>query len=265
MMYLQHFGLTACPLDKGTKVLFDDGQLAPLKERFNWLLESPGIGLLTADVGVGKTAALRQLASTLNPHRYQVIYTEDTDCSRRDLYSSLAIGLNIEPAYQRTRLWRQIKTRVLELADNKQLQIVWVIDEAQNLPGVFFHDFSGFLNFAFDSRELMTVWLVGLPNLLVTIDRVTNKALSSRIHVRVSLKPIVEPERFRALIEQAFKAVGCQQTLLSDSGLEMLRQASGGRPRQAGQILKVALRLAVPKGLTHLPDDLIEAAVEELR
>lgn len=264
-MYLQHFGLTGCPLDKGTTTLFDDGQLAVLKERFNWLLESPGIGLLTAEPGVGKTAALRQLTAPLNPHRYQVIYTEDTHCSRRDLYTTLALNLSLAPAWRCTQLWRDIKARVLELADTKQMQIVWIIDEAQNLPGDFYQDFSAFLNFAFDSRELMTVWLLGSPQMLQTINRASHAALSSRFHVRVELKPIVESARFRALIEHGFKAVGCQQTLLSDSGFEMLRQACGGRPRQACQILKAALRLGASKGLNHLPDELIEESVEILR
>ena len=45
-MYRRHFGLTHCPLGKQTKELFDDGQLKRLNQRFNWLLESPGIGLL---------------------------------------------------------------------------------------------------------------------------------------------------------------------------------------------------------------------------
>ena len=70
---------------------------------------------------------------------------------------------------------------------------------------------------------------------------------------------------FRALISHALEAVGCKQTLLSDSGMELLRQSSQGKPRQAGQILKAALRLAVPKGLNHLPDELIQEAVEVLR
>lgn len=264
-MYRQHFGITGCPLDKGSKTLFDCAQLALLKERFQWLLDAPGLGVLTGEAGVGKTAALRQITAPLNPHRYQTIYTQDTDCSRRDLYSQLALALGLEPAYRRTQLWREIKARVLELVDNRQVQPVWIIDEAQNLPTEFFRDFPAFLNFAFDSRELMTVWLVGLPGLLHTINRVPNAALSSRIHVRVSFQPIQDHERFRALIEHAFQAVGCQQTLLSDSGLEMLRQASQGIPRQAGQIIKTALRLAVPKGLNHLPDELIAEAVEVLR
>lgn len=263
-MYRKHFGITACPLDKGG-ALFDDGQLATLQERFQWLLDSPGIGVLSGDAGVGKTAALRQLTQPLNPHRYQTIYSPDTDCSRRDLYRNLAISLGLEPAYRRTQLWLDIKARVQDLADNKQVQLIWIIDEAQNLTGQFFRDFPAFLNFAFDSKEMLTVWLVGQPGLLYTLDRAPNAALASRIQVRVNLQPIQEHDQFRALVEHAFQAVGCSQTLLSDSGLEILRQASQGKPRHAGQILKAALRLAVPKGLNHLPDDLLQEAVAVLR
>ena len=46
-MYLQHFGLRHAPLGKDSPDLWDDGLLAPLQERFAWLLQSPGIGLLT--------------------------------------------------------------------------------------------------------------------------------------------------------------------------------------------------------------------------
>ena len=55
-MYLRHFGLTHPPLGKATTgELWDDGPLARLRERFLWLLEAPGIGLLTGEPGTGKT------------------------------------------------------------------------------------------------------------------------------------------------------------------------------------------------------------------
>ena len=63
---------------------------------------------------------------------------------------------------------------------------------------------------------------------------------------------------------EALRQAGAQHTLLSDSGLELLRQASQGLPRQAGRILKTSMQLAVPKGLNHLPDELIQQAIEEL-
>lgn len=264
-MYRQHFGLKAAPLDKSSIDLWDDGVLARLDERFQWLLHSPGLGLLTGEPGVGKTATLRRLTHSLNPHRYQVIYLAETDFGRNDLYRSLALALGLEPAYRRAQLWRDLKAAILERADAKNLLPVWIIDEAQNLPAEFFKDFPAFLNFAFDSRDLMTVWLVGHPSLAHTLDRAPHAALAGRIQVRMQLKPVIERERFAQLIHHGLQTAGCTHTLLADSGLEILRQASQGLPRQAGRILRAALRLAVPKGLNHLPDDLIQQAIEELR
>ena len=94
---------------------------------------------------------------------------------------------------------------------------------------------------------------------------VSDAALAGRIQVRVQLKPVLERERFAQLIQHSLKSAGCMNTLLSDSGLEILRQASKGLPRHAGRILRTAMRLAVPRGLNHLPDDLLQLAIEELR
>jgi len=263
-MYRQHFGLTCHPLGKENTQLWDDGVMAHLQEQFQWLLESPGIGLLTGEPGVGKTAALRHITSTLNPHRYQVIYTAETDFGRLDIYRSLALALGLEPAYRRAALWRDIKTHIQQMADAKQTLPVWIIDEAQNLPPEFFRDLPAFLNFAFDSKNLMAVWLAGHCSLTHTLDRAPYTAMNSRIQARVQLQPAIERERFAALIAFALKQAGCQHQLLSDSGMELLRQSSRGLPRHAGRILTTAMRMAVPKGLNHLPDDLLQQAIESL-
>lgn len=264
-MYLQHFGLAHAPLGKDLAEPWDDGALAELAQRFDWLLKSPGIGLLTGEPGVGKTAALRKLTRGLNPHRYLVLYQAETDFGRVDLYRGLARALGVEPSYRRAQLWRDIKQRVHELAEGKHMTPIWIIDEAQNLPAEFFRDFPAFLNFAFDSRDLISVWLVGHPALGQILQRHPYAALASRIQARVALQPIVQRERFAQLIAHGLKAAGCQHTLLADSGMEILRQASKGLPRQASRILCTAMRLAVPKGLNHLPDDLLQQAIEELQ
>jgi MSHA biogenesis protein MshM len=264
-MYLQHFGLAHAPLGKELAEPWDDGALTALAQRFDWLLQSPGIGLLTGEPGVGKTAALRQFTRALSPHRYLVLYQAETDFGRVDLYRELARALGVEPSYRRAQLWRDIKLRVHELVDAKQLTPIWIIDEAHNLPAEFFRDFPAFLNFAFDSRDLISVWLVGHPALAHMLQRAPYAALASRIQARVVLKPMVERERFAQLVAHGFKSAGCPHTLLADSGLEILRQASKGLPRQAGRILCTAMRLAVPRGLNHLPDELLQQAIAELQ
>ena len=264
-MYLQHFGLTHAPLGKDLAEPWDDGGLAHLAQRFEWLLKSPGIGLLTGEPGVGKTAALRKLTRALNPHRYLVLYQAETDFGRVDVYRGLARALGVEPSYRRAQLWRDIKQRVHELADARQVTPIWIVDEAQNLPPEFFRDFPAFLNFAFDSRDLLSVWLVGHPNLAATLQRAPYAALASRIQVCVQMRPIFERERFAQLVAHGLTSAGCQHTLLADSGMEILRQASKGLPRQTSRILCTAMRLAVPKGLNHLPDELLQQAIAELQ
>ena len=264
-MYQSFFGLTQAPLGKESLQLWDSGQIAGLTQQFNWLLRSPGVGLLTAEPGLGKTAALRQLTRTLNPHQYSVFYIAETDFGRLDFYRQLAILLGLSPSYRRAQLWRDIKEYITHLVTQKNLMPVFIIDEAQNLPSEFFRDFPAFLNFVFDSKDYMTVWLVGHPELAREIGRPTNSALASRLQARCELKPIVDRDAFKQLLEHGFTEAGCTHQLLSDSAIELIRMASQGNPRQAHQLIVTSLRLATDKKMTHLPDDIVKEAVALLK
>ena len=93
------------------------------------------------------------------------------------------------------------------------------------------------------------------------MERAPYAALAGRIQVRMHRKPVLERERFAARVQHAFKEVRYQHTLLADSGMELLRLAAQGLPRHAGRLL----RLAVPKGLNPLPNELLQQAIEALR
>jgi MSHA biogenesis protein MshM len=263
-MYRQHFGLTKAPLGKES-ILWDNGQLAGLATQFAWLLQSPGIGLLTAEPGIGKTAALREITRKLNPHQYQVFYVAETDFGRLDFYRHLACVFGLSPAYRRAQVWREIKEHVTNLITQKNILPILVIDEGQNLSHEFMRDFPSFLNFAFDSENRITVWLVGHPELARVIDRACHAALASRIQARYELHPITDREDFKKLILHGFEEAGCKQTLLSEPGIELVRMGSKGNPRHAHSILVTALQIATDKKQNHLSDDLIKEAITILQ
>ena len=118
-MYKSFFGLTHAPFGKEIEQLWDNGQVEKLHQQFTWLLQSPGIGLLTAEPGLGKTAALRQITRTLNPHQHCVYYIAETDFGRLDFYRQLAILFGLTPSYRRSQLWRDIKNHVTQLTTQK--------------------------------------------------------------------------------------------------------------------------------------------------
>ena len=264
-MYQQHFGLSNLPLGKDSQALWEHASLRDFRTQFLTLLQSPGIGVLTGEPGVGKTAAIRHIVQTLNPHQYQVFYLSETHLTSFDIYRQMAITLGLAPAHRCAQLWRDIKNFIQDSVDHKRRQPIFIIDEAQHLPKDFLRDFPSFLNFDFDARDMLTVWFVGHPGLANTINRNAYAALSSRIRVRCTFEPIIEREAFSKLIEHAFKTAGCQAKLISESGIEILRIASQGRPRHVHLILITSMQIAAQRNLNHLPDDVLQDAITQLK
>jgi len=264
-MYRQFFGLTQIPFGKDCQTLWVHPQLSELKTRFQWLLKSPGLGLLTAEPGLGKTAALRAITRDLSPHQYSVKYIAETDFGRNDFYRQLSTQFNLTPQYRRAQIWRDLKEHITILATQKNIHPIIIIDEAQNLPLEFLRDFPSFLNFAFDSKDYMTVWLVGHPDLARTIDRPQHAALATRIQARCELKAINDRDAFKSFLLHGLLEAGCKDTILSESGIETLRMSSKGNPRQVHQLVVTAMQLATEKKQSHLSDDVIQAAIDALK
>lgn len=265
-MYRQRFGLTQHPLPKDAhgKTFFEKSPSYQRLERaFCELLEDRGVGLLTGEPGVGKTAALRNLCHKLPAPDYRVIYLADTTVSPLDLYRSLAQELQIKPAHRRAQLWADIKKTLVDLVDNRSITPIVVIDEAQHLSERFLLDLSGFLNFAFDSRDLFPLWLSGLPGLARTLRLQHHAALTTRIAAHVQFESLAR-ESFAAAIEHALKVAGAQSRLLSDPALEMLFRATRGVPRNAARALRAALRKAHEHDQSFVDEHRMAEAIEEI-
>ncbi len=106
-----------------------------------------------------------------------VRYIAETDFGRLDFYRQLAQSLGLQPYYRRIDLWRAIKDHITLLATQKNILPILIMDEAQNLSQDFLRDFPSFINFVFDSKDYITIWLSGHPELARTLDRANNAAL----------------------------------------------------------------------------------------
>lgn len=266
-MYRRRFGLTHHPLPKDAqgRTFFDKTTgFARFKRNFDQLVQEPGLGVLSAEAGVGKTAAMRHLCAQLPRPDYQVLYLCDTNVSPLDLYRSLALELGVKPSHRRAQLWADIKKALVHMADERGTQVLVVLDEAQHLSDRFLSDLSGFLNFAFDSRDLLTLWLVGLPPLERHLHMREHAALFTRVVAKVHLEPIAERDTFAALVEHGLKAAGAQSKLLADPALELLFRASRGVVRIASRLLRAALRHAHERDMNFVDEHVLEAVIDEL-
>lgn len=266
-MYRQRFGLTGHPFPKsaqGKSFFTDFDGYRKLQRGFEILCEEPGLGLLTAEPGVGKTAALRNLLEDLPRPQYKVLYLCDTAIGPLDLYRCLAWELGLKPAHRRAALWRDLKARLLQIVDERNEKPIVILDEAQHLSDVFLADFSGFLNFAFDSRDLFTIWLVGLPQLRARLKLQVHAPIQTRLQASVHLEPHASREVFQAFLQHGLASAGAKGTLIADSAREILLRSTRGNPRMAARLVRRALRLAHEREQSFIDDAVLEATIAEI-
>ncbi len=234
-----------------------------LKRRFGMLCREPGLGIFYGLAGTGKTSAIRNLCHELPRPDYQVVYLCDTAVSPLDLYRQLAVELGVTPSHRRALLWQDLKAAMLQMVDEQGIQPLVVIDEAQHLGDRFLIDLAGFLNFAMDSRNVLTLWLVGQVQLQAVLRMKRHAALASRVAVRVRLEPLTDRKAFMAFLDQGLEAAGAQSNPLADSAAELLFRASQGIPRRAAWLLREALMLAHDHDKNFVDDAIMEAILDE--
>jgi type II secretory pathway predicted ATPase ExeA len=264
--YRQRFGLTHHPLPRaaaGSTFFCQTVGLNRLEDCFQDLLEDPGLGVLTAEAGVGKTAAVRNICSQLPSPDFLVVYLCNTAAAPFDVYRTLALELGLTPSHRKSQLWWDLKASLVRLLDEQHTVPVIIIDEAQHLSDRFLSDLAGFLNFAFDARSAAALWLVGLPSLARRLRMQVHAPLATRIAHQVQLAPL-EREDFRALIEHGINAAGSREKLLTDSALELLFRVCRGVPRIASRLLRAALKQAHARNQNVVDDVALKAAVETL-
>jgi len=266
-MYRKRFGFTHHPLPKDARAQTFCTELpgyGRLVTAFGQLLDDRGLAVLTGDAGVGKTAAIRNLCHKLPSPDHQVLYLCDTAVSPLDLYRTLAVELGVRPSHRRAQLWTDIKKTLIHLVDERSTAPVVIVDEAQHLGDKFLLDLSGFLNFAFDSRDLLTMWLVGLPELKRTLARQEHAALAMRVSAAVHFEPFVDKDAFAAAIAASLADVGASQKVLAEPALDLLFRQSRGFLRVAARLLRSALRLAHEREQSFVDEPIMALAVDEL-
>ena len=265
MPYRQRFGLTDHPFpqDASGESCTPVPGYDKLRARFAMLARDPGLGVLTGLAGLGKTTGVRDECHRLPRPDYQVMYLCDTAVGPMDLYRQLAQELGVAPSHRRAQLWHDLKAALLHLVDEQGVQPILIVDEAQHLGDRFLIDLAGFLNFAMDSRNVLTLWLVGQPQLAAILHMKQHAALASRIAARVRLEPLTDRKAFGTFLRDGLNAAGACSALLSDPAVELLFRASHGIPRRVSRLLREALMLAHEQDKTFVDDTHVEAVLDE--
>jgi general secretion pathway protein A len=265
-MWETFFGFKKTPFSDcpDTKQLFASQAWNQIKARLQFLVDHHAAGLLTGEVGAGKSTAARTFTATLNPNLYKILYLHWSSGSCGDLLRQLARELDLEPACRRGDLVRQISEAIVRLNQSKKQHPILICDEAHLLCHPALEQFPLLLNFDMDSSHYLTLLLVGQPLLRRTLSLQLHEALRQRIAVHYHLEGLAREELDTYLAHQ-LKAAGMSQPLFDDTATQALYQATKGILRKVNKLALTALRLAALRKTSLVNEAiLLDATTEAL-
>ena len=265
-MYLRHFAFTRFPFETNLHAdeLFASAARREAEARLNHLLELRGIGLLTGEVGSGKTTVCRHVTSTLHPGRFRVFYVSLSTGNVLDMYKSIAWELGLPGERSRATAYRAIRAEVTRLVQEARLLPVLVVDEAQFLRNDVLDDLRLLTNYTMDSEHRLCLLLVGLTELRRRLSMAVHESLNQRLVVRHHIGGL-EREELDAYLTHRLRLAGCELPLFEPPAAEALFQGSRGLPRQINRIAHYALSAAALQNARTVNAEHLQSALDELR
>jgi general secretion pathway protein A len=216
--------------------------------------------VLVGEPGVGKTCVLRALRHALPKEHYRLTYCHNVTLGRRDFYRHLCLVLGLPPAVNSGDVFWAISTHVEQLAQERLIPVL-LVDEAHLLHQDTLDHLHILLNYGWDSRALLSVILVGLPDLEDRLRLRRNRSLYSRMHHRLSIGPL-SPEDTADYVRMRVVRVGGSKELFSPDAVALLHEAAAGGLRDLDRVATLALRLATRRKRKIIERDVVARVLQ---
>jgi len=260
-----YFGLSAPPFGTGLPPgsLHRFASHAEATARIVYLVESEALGLITGEVGAGKTTALRAAAAALDPSRHTVIYLANPAIGSRGLYTEIVSRLGGEPRFHKAMLIPQAQDLLAREREERKKRVVVIVDEAHLLSAEQLEELRLLTNSEMDSVRPFAGILLGQPQLRRRLRMGSFAALDQRIALRYELAGMDASESADYLAHH-LKLVGREDRLFSDDAIALLHERSRGIPRALNNLATQALIATFAAEKSIVDESAAQAAVAEV-
>jgi general secretion pathway protein A len=260
--YVTHFGLTHAPFSK--EIADGDLWIPPSKEELvenlSDALDQHASVILVGEPGVGKTCVLRALRHRLPQAGFRLTYCHNATLGRRDFYRQLCLAMGLSPSATAASVFYAVSTHIEELG-RERVHPVFLLDEAHLLHQDTLDHLHILLNYEWDSRALLSLVLVGLPELSSRLLLRRNRSLYSRIHHRLAIDPVIADDT-GAYIRYRLQAAGTEREVFTSDALAMLHESASGSLRDIDRIATAALRVAARRKKKLVERDVIAHVID---
>jgi type II secretory pathway predicted ATPase ExeA len=260
-----HWGFTRMPFakDLAPSMLHSHRSHADAVARVTWCIDETAMGVVTGEVGSGKTVAVRAALAGIDASCHTVIYLGNPTVGARGLYSTVVSALGGAPRFHRASLIPQAQEALSTEEHERGRRVVVVLDEAHLLDAEQLEGLRLLTNADLDSRSPFSCVLVGQPTLRRRIRLGAFAALDQRVALRYSMTGM-ELTETAGYVAHHLKIAGRSDTLFSDDALALVHQVSRGLPRAVNNLAIQSLVAAFAAKKAIVDESSARAAVTEV-
>ena len=265
-MFQEFFGFSSVPFSRGlpTSKLFVASGQEELKARLSHLTVQRGIGLITGEIGSGKSTAVRSFVDSLDPTRFSVVYTANPLIGITGLYRDMLSQLGEPVPPFRQRMILALRRSLEGLTNERKMTPILIVDEAHLLDQRMLEELRLLLNVRMDSQAAAALLLVGHSELRRTLRLSIHEALWQRTAVRYHLRALDLTETGAYIRHQVTIAGFHGPALFSDGFIAKTFDYTKGIPRQINLVCTHALMAGCAQQKQILDEAIFRQVINDL-
>ncbi len=232
-MYSKYYGLTGKPFsiipDPDTVYMSESHQEALAILRYG-VIDRKGFLLLTGGVGTGKTTLLQLLLKSIDSKVHYCLLANPT-LSVKDFYYYLAAKYGL-PEYTDNKAKFMLDfADFLKRCSQRNERVLLIVDEAHAMPVELLEEIRLLSNQEYQDYGVMSIFLVGQPELNEHLAHERLLPLRQRIGIRYHLQPFSSSDTAKYIIFRLGRAGGQSANIFSPEAVTCIHDTSHGVPR----------------------------------
>jgi len=256
----EFFGLRRRPFDKDVPAegLWLDDTRRDAIDRLADAVTARQHAVVLGEPGVGKNCVVRGLRARLSPVHFRLTYLAHVSLGKRDFYKQICMALGIEAKLMPATLYAAIQKN-LESISKERVHPVLILDEAHMMPPSSLATLHVLANFDWDAEPIVSLVLIGLPELADNLKLGVHRSLLTRIAHKIEIAPATADDTGR-YVRARLNDAGGKSELFAPDALVVLHELTGGVLRSVDVLADATLRLAAHRKLKIIDRSVVRSA-----
>lgn len=266
-MYLEHFGFKEFPfgLASDPRFLYLSKAHARVKAQIEYALYiQDSLVVFTGEIGSGKTTLLYDAFARFNRDLI-VAKIHQTQINEIEFLQLLLLEFGYQ-LFDATKVELLNKISVFLREKFKEgKKVVLVVDEAQNLSKRVLEEIRLLSDLQNGHAKLLTVVIVGQPELNEIVDGPGMEQFVQRIRLRFHIGALTEEEISEYIQHRCRVAGAVNINIFKNDTMRLIHTYTGGRPRLINILCDYALMNCAVEGRQYVTKEIMQEAIAELQ